>query len=524
MPSKTKSQIIKDKAARGTRLAGRGGRLANLHSVEGSLAEREIADRKRIEHELKASEIRYRRLFETAKDGILLLDANTGKITDVNPFLMHLLGYSHDELLGKKLWEIGSFRDITASQDAFRELQTKEYIRYDNLPLETKSKKRIQVEFVSNVYLVNSTRVIQCNIRDITNRQEAEDAFRKTHGELLALVNELKKVESEMQLLNRMNGLLQTCTTQDEAYQVAGMMMSELFAGRNGFLAIFHASDKNLQRVAHWGDEALAEPTFSMEDCWALRRGQPHNVIDPQAGLMCRHFVHPPETGYMCVPLTVQGETLGLLCLMGVAVKKEEHQVREQQLALMVGEAIKLSLSNLKLREKLREQATRDPLTGLFNRRHLEDSLSRELHRARRAKTPLCIAMLDLDHFKNFNDTFGHQAGDLVLRELGQVLREKLRKSDIACRYGGEEFVIVMPDSSLADTCQRVEEIRALVKKLEIRYGDQLLGTTTISAGIAGTREYGGITIREFLHAADTALYAAKQAGRDCVVVNQEKE
>ena len=515
MPSRTKSQLIAENAAMQARLAELEGQLTKLHSRVRSTI--------RIEDELKVSEVRYRRLFETAKDGILLLDADTGRITDANPFLMGLLGYSHAELLGKRLWEIGPFRDITASQDAFRELQTKEYIRYDNLPLETKRQEHIQVEFVSNVYLVNGTRVIQCNIRDITDRQQAENAFLRTHEELLVLVTELKKVESEMKLLNRMNDLLQTCTTQEEAYQVVGMMMSELCARQNGFLAIFHASDQNLQRVARWGDE-LVEARFSLEDCWALRRGQPHEVMDPQAGLLCRHFVHPPGTGYLCVPLTVQGETLGLLCLMGVAVKKGEHQVRERQLALMVGEAIKLSLSNLKLREKLREQATRDPLTGLFNRRHLEDSLSRELHRARRGKSPLCIAMLDLDHFKNFNDTFGHQAGDLLLRELGQVLREKLRKSDIACRYGGEEFVIVMPDSSLADTCQRVEEIRVLVKKLEIRYGEQLLGTITISAGIAGTREHGGITMREFLHAADTALYAAKQAGRDRVVVYQEKE
>jgi diguanylate cyclase (GGDEF)-like protein/PAS domain S-box-containing protein len=524
MPSKTNSHLIAENVTLRSRLAELEDRVANLPSVEETLPESEIADRKRIEDALKASEVRYRRLFETAKDGILLLDADTGRITDANPFLQDLLGYSHAELLGKRLWEIGPFRDIAASQDAFRELQSKEYIRYEKLPLETKGLQHRQVEFISNVYRVNGTRVIQCNIRDITARHHAEDAFRKTHEELLVLVTELKKVESEMQSLNRMNGLLQTCTTQDEAFQVVGMLMSELFGGQTGFLAIFHASDQNLQRVAHWGDEALTEPTFSMEDCWALRRGQPHTVIDPQTGLLCRHFVHPPGIGYLCVPLTVQGETLGLLCLMGVAVKKGEHQVREQQLALMVGEAIKLSLSNLKLREKLREQATRDPLTGLFNRRHLEDSLSRELHRARRRESPLCIAMLDLDHFKNFNDNFGHQAGDLLLRELGQVLREKLRKSDIACRYGGEEFVIVMPDSSLVDTCQRVEEIRVLVKKLEIRYGEQLLGTITISAGIAGTREYGGITIREFLHAADTALYAAKQAGRDRVVVYQEKE
>jgi diguanylate cyclase (GGDEF)-like protein/PAS domain S-box-containing protein len=481
-------------------------------------------DRNRIEYELKASEVRYRRLFETAKDGILLLDADTGSITDANPFLMDLLGSSHAELLGKKIWEIGPFRDIAASQDAFRELQSKEYIRYDNLPLETNRRKHIQVEFVSNVYLVNDMRVIQCNIRDITDRQKIEADFRKTHEDLLVLVTELEKVDRDMTLLNRMNGLLQTCTTKDEAYQVVGMMTSELFAGQDGFLAVFHASDLNLQRVAHWGDEALAEPTFSMDDCWALRRGQPHNVPDPKTGLLCRHFIHPPGSAYLCVPLTVQGETLGLLCLTCVAVKNGEHQVREQQMALMVGEAIKLSLSNLKLREKLSEQATRDSLTGLFNRRHLEDVLSRELHRARRGKSPLCIVMLDLDHFKNFNDTFGHQAGDLLLRELGQLLRDKVRQSDIACRYGGEEFVIVMPDSSLADTCQRVEEIRALVKKLEIRYGEQRLGTVTISAGIAGTREHGGVTMREFLHAADTALYAAKEAGRDRVVVQQENE
>src|SRR5512140_208936 len=194
MPSKTNSHRIAENVTLRSRLAELEDRLDNLPSVEKTLPESEIADRKRIEDALKASEVRYRRLFETAKDGILLLDADTGRITDANPFLQDLLGYSHAELLGKRLWEIGSFRDITASQDAFRELQTKEYIRYDNLPLETKSQKHIQVEFVSNVYLVNSTRVIQCNIRDITNRQEAEDAFRKTHGELLALVSELKKV------------------------------------------------------------------------------------------------------------------------------------------------------------------------------------------------------------------------------------------------------------------------------------------------------------------------------------------
>jgi len=126
--------------------------------------------------------------------------------------------------------------------------------------------------------------------------------------------------------------------------------------------------------------------------------------------------------------------------------------------------------------------------------------------------------MLDLDHFKRFNDTFGHGAGDSLLRELGQLLREKLRKSDISCRYGGEEFVLILPDSSLADTRQRVEQIRGLIKELKIRHGDELLGTIAVSAGIAAAPEHGS-TAAELLRAADNALYAAKQAGRDCVVL-----
>src|SRR3989337_1344759 len=221
MPSKSKSHLIAENATLRARLAELEDKLASRPSGKGEeLPERVIAERKRIEDALKASEVRYRRLFETAKDGILLLDADTGRINDANPFLQDLLGYSHAELLGKRLWEIGPFRDTTASQDAFRELQTKEYIRYENLPLETKRQEPIQVEFVSNVYLVNGTRVIQCNIRDITDRQQAENAFLRTHEELLVLVIELKKVDSEMKLLNRMNDLLQTCTTQEEAYQV----------------------------------------------------------------------------------------------------------------------------------------------------------------------------------------------------------------------------------------------------------------------------------------------------------------
>jgi PAS domain S-box-containing protein len=191
MLSKTKSHLIAENATLRARLAELEVTLANRPSgMGGELPESDITERKRIEYALKVSEVRYRRLFETAKDGILILDADTGRITDANPFLQNLLGYSHTELLGKMLWEIGPFRDIAASRGAFRKLQRKEYIRYDNLPLETKGHRHRHVEFVSNVYRENGARVIQCNIRDITARHQAEEALSHASKEMEKRVDE----------------------------------------------------------------------------------------------------------------------------------------------------------------------------------------------------------------------------------------------------------------------------------------------------------------------------------------------
>jgi len=152
---------------------------------------------KHSEASLNISEIRYRRLFETAQDGILILDAETGQITDVNPFLVEMLGYSYEDLLGKKLWEIGCFKDIEASKSAFAKLQGKGYVRFEDLPLETKDGRPIAVEFVSNVYLVNHQKVIQCNIRDISERKLLAEALQKAHNELEQRVQE-RTVELRM--------------------------------------------------------------------------------------------------------------------------------------------------------------------------------------------------------------------------------------------------------------------------------------------------------------------------------------
>jgi diguanylate cyclase (GGDEF)-like protein/PAS domain S-box-containing protein len=516
MALKTRSTLAEERASSQIQLDAMESRSADPSNGK-TRPENEWSERHQTKDALISSEVRYRRLFETAKDGILLLDAETGQITDVNPFLQDLLGYSHAELLGKTLWEIGPFKDIAASQSAFQKLQSQEYVRYENLPLETKDGHHRQVEFVSNVYVLDDRRVIQCNIRDITARKLTEVEIQKVNEELVALVAELKKRDQDMQLLNRMNDLLQTCTNKVEAYRVITLIASELFAGQTGCLAILHPRNQHFEVVVRWGREGLVETFFSGEDCWAMRRGQLHEVLDPQVGLVCRHFIHVPETGYLCAPLMVQGETIGVFCLLG-GDQKDGHFVH-QQLAVAMGEGIKLALSNIDMREELREQAIHDPLTGMYNRRYLEDSLARELYRAKRRETSLCVVMLDIDRFKFINDTFGHAAGDLLLGELGRILRENLRMSDIACRYGGDEFVLILPDSSLHDTRHRVQQILDLVKELRIWQGNQLLDPVTVSAGVVEAHEH-NFNQHDVLQAADQALYLAKQAGCGFVTTN----
>ncbi len=238
MPNKTRSELMAENLSLRARLAAVEAQLAQRPRGEGPPSATHPTERQRVAEALKASEVRYRRLFETAKDGILILDAETGHITDSNPFVEQMLGYSHAELMGRRLWEIGPFKDIAASRISFQELQSREYIRYEDLPLETKAGGQRQVEFVSNLYLVDHTKVIQCNIRDITERKLVESQVQHANARLTSLVTALERRDSEMTLLNRMNDLLQTCETQEEAYRVVALIAAELFVGHAGCLAV----------------------------------------------------------------------------------------------------------------------------------------------------------------------------------------------------------------------------------------------------------------------------------------------
>jgi len=266
-------------------------------------------------------------------------------------------------------------------------------------------------------------------------------------------------------------------------------------------------------------------PTFPPDTCWSLRRGQPHWSEPAARGISCQHLPKSSTPVCLCVPMVAQGNTIGVLHLefenaTRLTNDSGARSVQEslQQLAISVASQIALSLASLQLRETLREQSIRDPLTHLFNRRFLEESLERELQIAGRKKQRLAVLFLDLDHFKKFNDTFGHDAGDVVLQSLADLFRTFFRSTDICCRYGGEEFAIILPESSAEDAAVRADALRAELKSLRLRYKKQSLGPLSLSAGVAAFPEHGATT-EDLLKVADQCLYQSKGRGRDTVTV-----
>jgi len=319
--------------------------------------------------------------------------------------------------------------------------------------------------------------------------------------------------------------ILQSCQSADEAFKIIGSTLQNMLPTTAGALYITSPSRNIVEMVVNWGDIPDSDKAFSPEDCWALRRGKAHRVKDSDSPLRCAHASKSLANGYVCLPLAAQGETLGVLYVENrsdpacstAGSGPDPVEVLERQ-ATAIGERISLALANLRLREVLRGQSIRDPLTGLFNRRFMEESLERELRRAERSQLPVALLMVDIDHFKRFNDTFGHQAGDALLRALGNLLKETTRGQDVVCRYGGEEFAFVLSGASLEAAQKRAELLQGEIKQLNVRHGGQLLGTVTISVGIA-IFPNNGDGAEQLLKAADDALYRAKEEGRDRIIV-----
>ena len=364
---------------------------------------------------------------------------------------------------------------------------------------------------------------------DITDRKQIEKALKEANERQSAWIGELERRTKETGLLNEMSDHLQTCPNFEEAYRVIGELARQLFPREAGGLYIINPSRDQADLVASWGPTLGDPPGFHPDDCWGLRMGRLHILDQDKAGnnrsgealaVRCNHVHSNDPEAYACMPLFGQGEAIGLLHVRrsGELTDTVWFTDAKQELARSMAYRVALALVNLRLRETLRQQSIRDPLTGLFNRRYMEESLEREVHRVIRSRHPLGVMMIDIDHFKDFNDTFGHEAGDAVLRELGALLRSKIRIEDIACRYGGEEFTIILPDASLDVTRKRAEALCTAVRRLAVDHNGRPLGAITMSFGVAAFPDQGQ-TIEAILHAADEALYRAKKAGRDRVAV-----
>ena len=340
-----------------------------------------------------------------------------------------------------------------------------------------------------------------------------------TRNQLQGSLTELREYTVQVEGVNQFVELLQSCLTLEEAYKQSALVLEHFFPA--GTLLMLNPSRNLLEVATSWGTASTNPGPFSPDSCWGLRKGQAHVAQPGNFGLLCGHIDRATAACHLCVPMVAQGDSLGVLSVVNPLTHDQASNAYSfpggQDLASNLAGRISLAFANLMLRETLKYQAVRDPLTGLFNRRHMEEFLEREILRAARNNTSIALLMADIDHFKQFNDAFGHEAGDVLLRDLGSLLSSEVRGGDVACRYGGEEFLLILPDTDLQVAHERAEQLNEQVRNIHVRLRGETLRRITMSIGVAGFPQHGD-TPAKILTAADQALYKAKADGRDRVV------
>ncbi|MCM5510744.1 MULTISPECIES: diguanylate cyclase [Vibrio] len=326
----------------------------------------------------------------------------------------------------------------------------------------------------------------------------------------------IRQRTNEIELMHRLANMLAACNNMVEAQKIVSDVLPRILGNVNGSVSLMRASRNQLVTQLDWGEEWPGSRSFAPDECWSLRKGRVYQSNDEFHTLSCEHMENVGDNQTLCIPLTAHGNTIGIMHLYFGSSEVEIDEITEQ-LAFSVAEHLGLALANLSLQEKLRSQALSDPLTGLFNRRFFEQKLTEHAMNSATSEQPLSLLMLDLDHFKRFNDNFGHDAGDFVLKEISALLKRSVGDDEIACRLGGEELAVLLPQSNMKQATEFANTLCEAVRSLHLEHKGLSLGQLGVSIGVS-TYPKPSSDMESLVKMADQALYMAKDLGRSRVV------
>ncbi len=457
----------------------------------------------------------YRAVVKSSADAIIVIDCNL-TVQSWNAGAERLYGFRADEMIGRPYKTIVPPERMGELSVNLARLKHGEFFRFETQRL-TRTGEPITVSVTNSAITDSAGHLLGYSAvaRDIGQRKRIERELQRANAELAKSVRSLEDRSHQLAILGELSGALQSCLSAAEAYDIVTshcQALLKVYAGAGG--ALLKLTDGVLELASSWNDVMISDRRLGLQSCWALRRGQSHIVDKERRTPPCEHRVGSPMAS-MCLPLVAQGEAMGILYVE--RCEASPFTSIEIELAATAAQQISLGLGNVVLREKMQEQSVRDPLTGIYNRRHLEDLLPRELRRMQRTSQPVGLLLIDVDYFKAINDICGHDAGDVVLKNLARVLQSHVRGEDVVCRFGGEEFCVILPGADQEAARRRAEMIRGSVMVMPLT--GSKVGPLTVSIGVAASGE----TIAapdQLIKAADEALYDAKQSGRNRVAVS----
>lgn len=456
-------------------------------------------------------------------DSLIMVYNRHGRMIKFNKACETTTGYTMAELQDKPFWDLLANKpaEMKALVETISETHT---FRAFECHIKAKDGRILLIRCVTTALVgEDGNHYIVTTGSDITERRKTHEAVRAANRELETSLQRLEERNRAISLLADMEGFLQGCRTVAQTCTICAQFVQSLCPETSGAVYLIQNATGLAEAQETWGDESVSQVKFPPASCWSVRRGRLNRIDSANPGLPCPHIQAEPGGQYLCIPMEANGEALGILHVsfrppltgntLGDSQPYFESKLR---LLTAAAETAALSLSNILLQDTLRQQSIRDMLTGVYNRRYMVETLFRELSRAQREQTPVSVLMFDIDFFKDFNDTYGHDGGDTLLKYLGAFLQQNTRDEDIVCRYGGEEFVVVLPNTNLKSAVRKADALRTGVSRLRIPHRDETMRTCTISIGVAIFPQHGQ-TADTLLKAADDALYIAKREGRNRV-------